>query len=212
MRRKNQVYDYLLEAILSNKIPSGATIAETDIANELNMSRTPIREALKELEADGLVIRYPSRGTVVSPITPYDVEEIFSLRIMLESYALQLAWDKISIAEIENIEKMFMELDSDSPKDAYRKADTCLHALIIDRSGNRRLKEFLNILNGQIERFRRIAASEPNRLNNSKREHLEILSLLKQHDIKACEESLKRHLTNVKNSTLEVAKLSAMQG
>jgi DNA-binding GntR family transcriptional regulator len=210
MSRKNQVYEYLLEAILSNKLPAGSAIAELDISNEMAVSRTPIREALKELEAEGLVTRYPSRGTIVSPITPYDVEEIFSLRILLEVYALRLSMKKITVEEIARVEKMFLELDSTSSKDEYRKADKSLHALIIDRSGNRRLKQFLIILNSQIERFRRLAASEPTRLANSKVEHLEILALLKQQDLNACEAALKKHLTNVKNSTLEVAKLSAM--
>jgi len=211
MSRMKQVYDYLLEAIVSNKIPPGAPIVEAEISAELNMSRTPIREALKELEAEGLVHRYPSRGTVVTQITPYDVEEIFSLRIMLETFALHLAWDKITESELAKVEKLFTELDSNSSKDDYHHADKSLHSLIIDKAGNRRLKQFLTLLNSQIERFRRIAAIEPTRLDHSKKEHLEIIHLLKSRDLKACEESLRKHLLNVKNSTLEVAKLLAMQ-
>ena len=68
-------------------------------------------------------------------------------------------------------------------------------------------KKFLDLLNSQIERFRRIAAYSPNRSENSKREHLEIIQLLRNQDLPACEKALKRHLLNVKISTLEVAKL-----
>jgi DNA-binding GntR family transcriptional regulator len=211
MSRKNQVYEYLLESILSNKLPAGTAIAELDISNELNVSRTPIREALKELEAEGLVTRYPSRGTIVSPITPYDVEEIFSLRILLESFALQLSLPKITKEEVEGIEAMFTRLDSSSSKQEYYQADKSLHALIINHAGNRRLKQFLTILNSQIERFRRIAAVKPTRLANSKNEHLKILALLKQKDLNACEAALRNHLINVKMSTLEVAQLTAMR-
>lgn len=212
MSRKNQVYEYLLEAIISNRIPSGTPIVETEISNELNMSRTPIREALKELEAEGLVCRYPSIGTVVTHITPHDVEEIFALRILLEVSALQLSWDKITEEELNEVEKIFTNLDLNSSRDAYREGDKRLHALIVNRAGNTRLKKFLDLLNSQIERFRRAAAASVTRSDKSKREHLEIIHFLKKRDLKACEESLKKHLINVKNSTLEVAKLFAVQG
>ena len=212
MSRKNKVYEYLLESILSNRLPAGSAIAELDIASELNVSRTPIREALKELEAEGLVTRYPSRGTIVSPITPYDVEEIFSLRILLECFALQLAWGKITKAEIEGLEKILTGLGASSAKEDYYYSDKYLHNLIIDRAGNKRLKQFINVLNSQIERFRRIAASQPTRLMHSRNEHLKIVSLLKQQeDFEACEECLRKHLNNVKNATIEVARVFAVQ-
>ena len=206
MSRKKQVYDYLLEAILSNKLPPGTPVIETEIANTLSTSRTPVREALKELESDGLFSQYPIKGTFVSDITPYDVEEIFNLRIMLEICALQVAYDKISDDELNKVESKFAALTLDSSKEAYHEADKSLHALIVDKAGNSRLKQFLGILNVQIERFRRMAALEPNRLTNSSIEHLEIIKQLRRKDIKACEESLKKHLNNVKKSTLETAK------
>ncbi|TDU16790.1 GntR family transcriptional regulator [Bacillus subtilis] len=210
MSRMKQVYDHLLEAIVSNQIPPGTPLVETDIADEMKMSRTPIREALKELEAEGLVSRYQSRGTVVSHITPYDVEEIFTVRITLELCALQLSWQKITDYELKEVEKLFLALNSTSSKQDYHHADKTLHSLIINRAGNSRLKKFLNLLNSQIERFRRIAADEPTRLTRSKKEHLEIIHFLKKRDLQACEESLKTHLINVKNSTLEQAKLFAV--
>lgn len=211
MSRTKEVYDYLLEAILSNKIPPGTPIVEAEIAAELQMSRTPIREALKELEAEGLVSRYPSRGTVVSEITPYDVEEIFTLRIALEVLALQLAWGKIPEDELSNIEESFLKLNEHSTKEELHHADKSLHALIIERAGNRRLKQILNQLNSQIERFRRVAALEPSRMSRSKEEHLEIIQLIRKKDLRGCQESLKKHLLNVKQSTLEAAKLLALK-
>lgn len=210
MSRMKEVYDYLLEAIVSNKIPPGTPIVESEIASELQMSRTPIREALKELEAEGLVSRYPSRGTVVSEITPYDVEEIFTLRITLEVLALQLAWEKIPVDELNKVEELFLKLNEHSSKEELHQADKSLHALIIDRAGNRRLKQILNQLNSQIERFRRVAAMEPSRMKRSKQEHLEIIQFIRNKDLHACQESLRKHLLNVKQSTLEAAKLIAM--
>ena len=210
MSHKDQVYEYLLEAIISNRIPAGTPIVEMEISNELNMSRTPIREALKELEADGLVSRYPSIGTVVTQITPHDVEEIFSLRILLETFALQQSVDKITEKELDEVENIFLNLSLNTSPNFYHEADKQLHYLIVSRAGNRRLKKFVDLLNSQIERFRRIAAVSSTRPDKSKQEHLEIIHNLKKRDLKACEESLRRHLISVKNSTLEVAKLSSV--
>jgi DNA-binding GntR family transcriptional regulator len=78
-----------------------------------------------------------------------------------------------------------------------------LHSLIVDKAGNMRLKRFLNMLNVQIERFRRIAAYEPTRLKRSREEHLAIIHCLQNRDLKACEEKLKQHLQEVKESTLQ---------
>jgi DNA-binding GntR family transcriptional regulator len=211
MSRKQQVYEYLLEAILSNSLPPGSPIIETEIATALRTSRTPVREALKELEKDGLVSQYSQKGTFVSEITPHDVEEIFNLRIMLEVSALQLVYNKISEEELNKVESMFASLDADSTSEAFAIADKSLHALIVDKAGNYRLKQFLSILNVQIERFRRIAAMEPTRLRHSKKEHLEIVDMLRKRDLNACEASLKNHLNNVKKSTLETAKLLLME-
>lgn len=210
MSRNKQAYEYLLEAILSNQLPPGSPIIETEVATALNTSRTPVREALKELEKDGLVSHYPLKGTFVSEITPYDVEEIFSLRIMLEVCALQLAINKITDADLDKIETMFSLLDENSSREDYSVADKSLHALIVDKAGNVRLRQFLNTLNAQIERFRRMAAMEPTRMSSSKKEHLEIVNTLRQRDLKSCEETLKRHLNNVKDSTLETAKVYMM--
>lgn len=207
MSHKDQVYQHLLEAIISNRIPPGTPVVETEVSTELNVSRTPVREALKELEAEGLVCRYPSIGTVVTEITPHDVEEIFSLRILLETFALQLTWDKITEEELDSVETSFAYLDLNSAGDAYREADIRLHSLIVERTGNKRLARFLGILNSQIERFRRIAAYSATRPENSKKEHLEIIHYLRTGDLQACEQSLRNHLTSVKNSTLEVAKI-----
>lgn len=211
MSRKKQVYNYLVEAIISNRIPPGTPIVETNISTELNMSRTPIREALQELEAEGLVCRYPSIGTVVSHINPHDVEELFDLRILLEIHALQSSWNKINDQELVELETIFSDLDLKSSKEVYHEGDKRLHSLIVSRAGNMRLKKFHDLLNSQIERFRRIAAFSETRSDKSQKEHLEIIQSLKKRDLKASEDSLRKHLLSVKNSTLEVSKLLTVQ-
>jgi DNA-binding GntR family transcriptional regulator len=210
MSRKEEAYDYLLEAILSNTLPPGTPIIETEIAATLKTSRTPVREALKQLEADGLVIQYAQKGTFVSDISPHDIEEIFSLRIMLEVFALQESYSRIPDEELIKVEKMFSALETDSPREDYARADKTLHSLIVDNAGNYRLKQILRFLNGQIERFRRTAARGPKGLSKSKGQHLEIVQLLRRRDLKGAEESLKNHLNTVKTNTLESVKIFLM--
>lgn len=210
MSRKKEAYEYLLEAILSNTLPPGSPIIETEIAAILKTSRTPVREALKELESDGLVIQYPQKGTFVSEVSPHDVEEIFSLRIMLEVFALQESYNKISKEELDKVESMFSSLGANSPREKYALADITLHSLIVDKAGNYRLKQILKNLNGQIERFRRTAARGPTGVSKSRKEHMEIVQMLRRRDLRGCEESLKNHLNSVKSNTLETVRMSLM--
>ncbi|HLR65987.1 MAG TPA: GntR family transcriptional regulator [Virgibacillus sp.] len=211
MSRMKEVYDYLVEEIVSNKILPGTPIIETDIANELNMSRTPIREALKELESEGLIQRFPGRGVVVSKIAAQDIEEIFTLRITLELLALELSFDKITTNDISEVEEYLFNLDDKNEKQDYYHVDKWIHTLIITKAGNRRLKKYIDLLNSQIERFRRISALEPNRLSKSKNEHIELIEAIKTKNFDLSSELLEKHLLNVKNSTLEVAENLKMQ-
>lgn len=212
MNRNKQAYDYLLELILSGKLLPGEPIIETKIAEELHTSRTPLREALKTLETEGLVSNYPLKGTFVAEITPYDIEEIFSLRIVLEICALRTSYNRISAEELADVEGMFTALNEHSTNKDYHMADRKLHSLIVDKAGNKRLKRFLNMLNVQIERFRRIAAYEPTRLKHSREEHLEIIHCLQNRDLQACEDKLRKHLQEVKESTLQTAREMSISG
>jgi DNA-binding GntR family transcriptional regulator len=207
MSCKEQAYDYLQNSIILNKLAPGSPIIEMEVAKALQMSRTPVREALKELDAEGLVTNYPLRGTFVSMITPYDVEEIFTLRIALEVCALHLSINRITDDDLDRVESMFADSADGFSWEKNHQADKALHSLIVDKAGNKRLKDFLGMLNGQIERFRRIATMDSTRSINSKVEHIEILKHLRNRDLEACEESLKKHLNQVMYSTLEIAKM-----
>jgi len=109
---KQKAYDYLYKSIIANEFHPGQPIIEQEISSTLGSSRTPVREALKQLESEGLVRHIPGRGTFVSEVTTQDVEEIFTLRSMLEVLALQSAWKNVSDREIEEVEQALITLDS----------------------------------------------------------------------------------------------------
>ena len=207
MSLKMKAYEYLNKEIILNNLKPGDPIVETEIANILSISRTPVREALKELESEGLVVSYPLRGTIVSMITPYDVEEIYNLRITLEVLALHLSINRITAEELNRIETVFLELKQNFSWEKNYVADNDLHSLLVNKSGYKRLKNFLETLNGQIERFRRIASKDETRSLKTVDEHLNIIKYLREKNVQECEESLRKHLIEVMNSTLEIARM-----
>ncbi|MBA1335154.1 MAG: hypothetical protein HPY66_0776 [Firmicutes bacterium] len=200
--RKEIAYDYLYEGIISSKIPPGAPIIEQEISNTLGISRTPVREALKQLEAQGLVKYVPQRGTFAEEIGMQDVEEIFALREALEILALKVSIEVIPDEEILKMEKMLKALDHNSTFEDFYESDRSIHNLIVRYGQNRRLNVFLNSLNSQIEMLRRISAVTPKRLEKSKQEHMEILMALKKRDQVKASKALSEHIRNVKESVI----------
>ncbi|WP_312832999.1 GntR family transcriptional regulator [Sedimentibacter saalensis] len=211
MGRKNLAYDYLKNMILSNKLAPNAPIREMDIANELKISRTPLREAMRELEAEGLIVSYPSQGSYVSKITPYDIEEIYELRVLLELHSLENSISRFTDDELNYLSKAFDQTYDDIDWIEYHKADRMLHQLIIEKAGNKRLVGFMNNLNAQIERVRRMSSSDIKRRESSYREHKEIINLIRNKDLQKCKVSLGNHLRSVANSSIEVIKMQEIK-
>jgi DNA-binding GntR family transcriptional regulator len=203
---KQKAYDYLYNSIITNEFYPGQPVIEQDISDSLGTSRTPIREALKQLEAEGLVRHIPKRGAFVSEITTQDVEEIFALREALEVLALQVSFNKIKDKELDEVEESLASLDSDCSSEDFYKSDRMLHDLIVRNGNNRRLTSFLNTINAQIERIRIISSLTPQRLDKSKGEHLEIIRALRERNLQKTEKLLREHINNVKESTVEVCR------
>lgn len=204
--RKNIAYQNLRDAILTWTLSPGSPIVEQEISDQLGISRTPVREALKQLEAEGLVKVIPQRGTFVSDLSTQDVEEIFALRESLEIMALKVAIGNIPSDQLTKLESFLSSLTPDSPHEQFFESDRMLHEIIVNHGGNERLAHFLDSLNVQVERVRRISAARPNRLDLSMREHLGILRAIRARDWNAAESELRQHIRNVKQSTLDVCR------
>jgi len=205
--RTKIVYDYLYEQIVSYKLKPGDPLVEQDISSSLGCSRTPVREAIRILAAEGLVRHIPGRGAYISEISIQDIEEIFSLRKMLELGALKEGLQHISDEEIQEVENVLTSLDQNSASEAFFHSDRLLHDMIVRNSGNKRLIQFLNMINAQIERIRRISALRPQRLANSKKEHLEIIEAIKARDLERASKILDEHIENVKLSCFDVLRI-----
>jgi DNA-binding GntR family transcriptional regulator len=210
---RNVAYNYLYDSIIANKLLPGQVIVEQEISDLLGVSRTPIREALKQLTAERLVRHIPGRGTFVEEMSTQDVEELFEIRAMFEETALKWAIDKITNAEIDEMEQAFNSLKDDgtSRPEEFYSSDRKLHDLILRYGRNRRMIEFLNTVNSQLERLRRVSSLTPNRLEKSKKEHLAILYAIKERNLEKAVGALRAHLKNVEKSTLDVCEQARLK-
>lgn len=202
-----RIYQDLFQQIVHGTLVPNTLLSESELAKQMESSRTPVREALLMLEGDGLLRRYPGRGYLVTEVTLQDVDEIFELRIGLERLALKKAYPNLSNSLLLKLEAQLEELGAQSTPDEFYSADRTLHKLLAHYCGNSRLQKFLNTLDSQIERVRYISARRPDRLPESKREHLDIIHALKQHNLDLAEEKLVKHIQNVGESTKQVCRL-----
>ncbi len=206
MTKRDEAYEYIKKEIVSGKLKPNEPIREREIAETSQISRTPIREALRDLEAEGVVVSFPVRGTFVAPITPYDVEEIFDLRSILEAWALERGIKKISVDEIASIRTAFLEADQSDDWDKIHNADLYLHRVIVEKSGSKRLLNFMKNLNTQIERISISSAADPIRKRETLEEHMAILDAIEKQDLKNAVKLLKEHLKMVAKAAIEDAK------
>ena len=207
MDRKTEAYLYLKDAIINNEFEQGTPLREVEIATKLKMSRSPVREALRDLESEGVVISYPGRGTFVATVTPYDVEEIYELRTMLEEYALRKAFNRITKEDLDQVEALFTAPNEPFDWEQYHQADRSLHQLFVNKCGSRRLNQFLSTLNFQVERIRRYSDQSKSRSSDERlKEHLEIIHRIRLGDLEGSIQALRIHLRNVSNSAIETSR------
>lgn len=201
---KNIAYDHLLTEICSGRMAPNAPIVEQDISRLLNISRTPVREALKQLEMEGLVTHIPSRGTFVRDITLQDINEIYQIRKLFELAALEQAVRLIPDEALDAIERELNAIGESSENEEFYRADRDLHATLLKYAYNSRMMAFYDILNAQIERIRSISSATPRRLSSSRAEHLAITRAIRDRDLAKAREALAAHIDNVQASALRV--------
>ena len=199
-----RIYEDLFLKIIHGQLEPNTLLSESEIAKQMESSRTPVREALLMLEGDGLVRRYSGRGYAVTEIRPQDVDDIFELRLQLELLALRKAYSVLTMELLRELEAQLNDLGPGSSPDDFYRADRRLHELLARSCGNSRLQTFLNMLDSQIERLRYVSARRPDRLWESRAEHLDIIHALLARDLPRAEEMLALHIRHVGESTKSV--------
>jgi DNA-binding GntR family transcriptional regulator len=195
-----KVYRILKAEIIEGSLKPGTKLLENNIAKQLGISRTPLREALRELAAEGFVKMNPNQAVVVSNASVEDVQEVLQIRGVLEGLAARLATKMINKEEIKELEKYQKRMEYYTNKDdvlAFSEMDAEFHELILNICGNNRLIQIRKNLSDQAHRYRIRSLSVPGRLKYSLKEHQEVVEALKRKDAEQADRLSQKHIENV---------------
>ncbi|MBE5097816.1 GntR family transcriptional regulator [Priestia aryabhattai] len=194
-----QVTNALRKAIVSGELEMGQKISEKTLSQRLNVSRTPVREALKQLEREGLVEIIPRVGTCVRKPTEKEVTELFTIKEVLEGLAASEMTKRGPIPELENLmqamEKMEQSVEEKNI-DGYVEANTLFHESILKGCGNSKLLYHYDLLINQLpyRQFVYLTLEQPDRLEKSVQEHKRIVEAIKSQNSKLAEQLMREHV------------------
>jgi DNA-binding GntR family transcriptional regulator len=191
------VYESLRKTIISGIIPVGERIVEKEFAERLNISRTPVREALRMLEMEELVEYIPRVGVVVKKISIEDVIEIYKIRQHLEVLASVTAMENITEDEIKDIEELLNlteQKNKEGDVEEVIRLFGVFNSKIYEASRMKRLTSMISKLHEYLKRFRDISIAENERREKALREHREILNAIIKKDKESIERIIKEHL------------------
>lgn len=192
---RNDVYTFLRNAIIDGKLKPGDRVVERKIADDLNVSRTPIREAIRQLEQEGLLSHLPQRGVVVTSLTTRDVWELYTIRAVLEGLAARLAAERISPGEVNQLEVLLsgmekvLGINNDELDELHRK----FHRLIVTAAQSPRLGQMVRSMSEHAIMFTRIGYEAPGRRREALDEHRALLNAIKNGHVEQAEQIARRH-------------------
>ncbi len=207
---RDVVFNTLRKAILTGQLKPGERLMEVHLANQLGVSRTPIREAIRKLELEGLVIMIPRRGAEVARITEKSLKDVLEVRRALDALSVELACDRITEEDTERLLDACHEFEQATKgKDAavIAKADVALHDIIVEATGNQRLMQMVNNLSEQMYRYRFVYIKEESRHDNLIAEHREIYESIAGRDKERAAKAAKLHIDNQEKSIIRQIRL-----
>ncbi len=190
--RADDVYSAIRSGIVSLKFKPGSMIQEEVLAQQLGVSRTPVREALRRLAQDGLVRTVPKKGTLVASVSIDDIREVFQIRLALEPLAARLATPGIPEEEIDRLRSHHRPPAQSASGLIPDYRD--LHSCIRHYCGNRRLESILELLNVDTQRV--LSLSNQQYLLLSLDHHIRILDAFQARDPDAAEETMREHMVS----------------
>ncbi len=202
---REMVFESLREAIIQGRLKPGERLMEIQLADEMGVSRTPIREAIRKLELEGFVVMVPRKGAYVAGISVKDIVDVFEVRAALEALAAGLAAERITPDELEELERSLVVISEVSSKediDAIVETDTSFHELIYRASRNERLFQIVIHLKEQIQRFRTTSLSQPGRSKDALEEHRKMVEAISDRNIELAQALAREHIENAEQSML----------
>jgi DNA-binding GntR family transcriptional regulator len=187
-------YRHLLNEIRDGTLPPGARLRETELAERLGISRTPVREAIRQLEADGLVVHLPRQGATVRSLDYAEVIELYEMRAVLEGTAARLAARAASGIELAELSALHAELAAAPAGTQARELNRQFHRSLIDAAKNRFLVKAMSALQKTMLILGPTTLADPTRAADAVAEHAYVLAALQDRDGMAAEEAMRRHV------------------
>lgn len=196
---RDVVFSSLRQAILRGELKPGERLMEIPLANKLGVSRTPIREAIRKLELEGLVLMIPRKGAEVAEITEKSLRDVLEVRESLEELAVQLACDRIREEQIEELKEaaqIFEKITKSSDVTEVAEADVCFHDVIYMATNNQKLIQLLNNLREQMYRYRVEYLKNKEVYPKLWEEHKEIIEAIEKRQKKEASRIICQHVEN----------------
>lgn len=196
---RDVVFQTLRQAILKGELQPGERLMEIKLADRLGVSRTPIREAIRKLELEGLVVMVPRRGAAVANITEKDTKDVLEVRRTLEMFAVEVACDRITQEQLVRLKQAAKAFEaSKGSMDLIRIAETDMkfHEMIYEATFNDRLVQMLNNLRENMYRYRIEYLKDPHYYDILVREHQEILVAIAAGDKEKARKCMRDHIDN----------------
>ncbi len=203
------VFESLREAIIEGRLKPNERLMEIQLAEEMGVSRTPVREALRKLELEGFVVMVPRKGAYVAGISMKDIVDVFEVRAALEALAAGLAAERITEEELDQLERYLVQIYELSEGDninAIVEGDTSFHDVMYRASRNQRLVQIITHLQEQIQRFRMTSLSQPGRTRVALEEHKKIVDAVAERNVELAQHLAREHIENAEQSLLNTLK------
>ena len=205
---RDVVFENLRDAIITQVLKPGERLMEIQLADEMGVSRTPVREAIRKLELEGLVVMVPRKGAYVAGVSMKDIHEVYEVRSALEMLAVTLAAERIRDEELNALEQQVLrESEEEAKKDGSDLdniiyIDSSFHDIIYQAARNQRLVQFVNILQEQLQRFRAASLARPGRSKTALEEHKQIVEALSERNGELASKLAQEHIENAENAMI----------
>lgn len=205
---RDVVFESLRKAIVEGSLKPGQRLMEVQLAEQLGVSRTPVREAIRKLELEGFVIMLPRKGAYVADMSVKDIIDVLEVRSALEGLAANLAAERMDEKEVEKLKEVSESLNiamENGNLDEILKKDVEFHQCIFEAAGNKRLTQMINSLWEQVYRFRAGYMSDHNAIRGIKEEHEHLIHAIISGDGEKASKCAKEHIERAEQYMIDKA-------
>ena len=203
---RGRVFNKLREDILFGKYKNNEALKETNISSELGISRTPVREAMRQLELEGLVTIIPNKGAVVTGIDSKDIRDIYAIRSLIEGLCAKWTVENVEQSHIEQLEEIVFLSEFHASKGNYDQLfelDNRFHESLYEISNSRTLKHVLSDFHHYVQRVRKASLMTKERAYKSIEEHKAIVEAIKEKDGERAAKLTNEHVKNTAQNVID---------